>query len=181
MNDNTTQTTDSGADADTRILPETSPMRLESAVPAAVDVDAEGDRNPVFSSLVTKEGDVVGLIAYSIYKQNKHDWLLTFRRLREREPTPAELTAYIIGESTGRRLSTYRYLASATLAGQGPDIAAGNAAQPFSTRGLKAATPGQSGLVGTSGLAARILGFIALAAVVAIAALLGARYGLLTK
>ena len=83
------------------------------------------DRNPVFSSLVTADNDVVGLVAYSIYKQNKLDWLLAFQRTVGREPNEHENTAYIIGEATPRRLATYRHLAESTLAGSGPDVASG--------------------------------------------------------
>src|SRR3954468_14307437 len=34
----------------------------------------DGDRNPVFTNLVKADNDIVGLVAYSIYKQNKLDW-----------------------------------------------------------------------------------------------------------
>jgi hypothetical protein len=82
----------------------------------------DGDRNPVFSHLVTGDNDIVGLVAYSIYKQNKLDWLLAFHRATGREPTEQENLAYIIGEATPRRLATYRHLADSTLAGSGPDV-----------------------------------------------------------
>lgn len=83
---------------------------------------AEVDRNDVFEKLVTADTDIVGLVAYSIYKQNKYDWLQTFNRMKGREPTEGEAAAYILGESTARRLSTYRHLAQATLEGRGPDV-----------------------------------------------------------
>src|SRR4051795_11371149 len=82
----------------------------------------DGDRSPVFSHLVTGDNDIVGLVAYSIYKQNKLDWLLAFHRATGREPSEQENTAYIIGEATPRRLATYRHLAESTLAGSGPDV-----------------------------------------------------------
>jgi hypothetical protein len=88
-------------------------------ISAATD---ESDRNRVFSSLVKAEGDIVGLVAYSIYKQNKLDWLLAFQRTTGREPNENENAAYIIGEATPRRLATYRHLAESTLAGSGPDV-----------------------------------------------------------
>jgi hypothetical protein len=84
----------------------------------------EGERNPVFSHLVKADGDIVGLVAYSIYKQNKLDWLLAFQRAFGREPNEQENAAYIIGEATPRRLATYRHLAESTLAGSGPDVPA---------------------------------------------------------
>ena len=81
----------------------------------------EAERNTIFDSLVKVEGEVAGLVAYSIYKQNKRAWLHDFIKATGRPPNDAESRAYIIGESTERRLATYRHLAAATLAGQGPE------------------------------------------------------------
>ena len=58
------------------------------------------------------------MVAYSIYKQNKRAWLDDFVKATARTPTEAETRSYIIGESTERRLATYRQLAAATLGGQ---------------------------------------------------------------
>ena len=87
--------------------------------------DVESDRNPVFEQLVAGDADIVGLVAYSIYKQHKRDWLIAFKRAKSRAPTEDEANAYIIGESTPRRLATFRHLAQATLDGRGPDVAMG--------------------------------------------------------
>jgi hypothetical protein len=81
----------------------------------------EAEHNTIFDNLVKVEGEVAGLVAYSIYKQNKRAWLHDFIKATGRPPTDAESRAYIIGESTERRLATYRHLAAATLAGQGPE------------------------------------------------------------
>jgi len=85
----------------------------------------EAERNPIFDALVKVEGEVSGLVAYSIYKQNKRAWLNDFQRTVGRPPTEAETRAYIIGESTQRRLATYRHLAQATLSGEGPEAPVG--------------------------------------------------------
>lgn len=82
----------------------------------------DSGRNAVFGSLVKGDSDITGLVAYSIFKQNELDWLQEFRTAKGREPTESEADAYIIGESTPRRLATYRHLADATLAGNGPDV-----------------------------------------------------------
>jgi hypothetical protein len=82
---------------------------------------AEAEHNTIFDSLVTVEGEISGLVAYSIYKQNKRAWLHDFIKASGHPPSEAESRAYIIGESTERRLATYRHLAAATLAGQGPE------------------------------------------------------------
>ena len=89
-------------------------------VPMAAD-NGDGERNLVFTNLVREDADIVGLVAYSIYKQNKLDWLQAFERIKGRAPEPGEQAAYIIGESTPRRLAIYRHLADATLMGQGPE------------------------------------------------------------
>lgn len=87
--------------------------------PAIVD---PAEHNVVFTSLVTGDADIVGLVAYSIYKQNKYDWLEAYSRLQGRMPEPAEVHSYLLGESTARRLATYRHLAQAVLDGRGPDV-----------------------------------------------------------
>ena len=96
--------------------------KLETVKVDATKLEAatEAERNPIFDALVTPNEDVAGLVAYSIYKQNKRAWLDDFIKATGRAPTEAESRAYIIGESTERRLNTYRHLAAATLSGQGP-------------------------------------------------------------
>ena len=93
-----------------------------SLAPSLADQSASGGRNVVFGSLVKDDADIAGLVAYSIYKQHKLDWLTAFEAMKRRAPDEAELASYIIGEGTPRRLATYRHLAEAVLAGNGPDI-----------------------------------------------------------
>ncbi|HVB88884.1 MAG TPA: hypothetical protein VND97_01660 [Beijerinckiaceae bacterium] len=159
-----------------RSLPSADPFQPGSSSSPASQArldEVEGERNSVFTSLVTGDGDVVGLVAYSVYKQNKHDWLMAFGKAKGRDPDEAEVTAYIIGESTPRRLATYRHLAHATLEGKGPDVpvGAGGAraqravvAQP--RRGAEGARPW-----------ATAIGYVVVAAVVAAAVLLAIRFG----
>jgi hypothetical protein len=92
----------------------------------------EADRNPIFDALVSSEGEVSGLVAYSIYKQNKREWLEDFKKLTGRLPTDAETRSYIIGESTARRLAIYRQLAQTTLSEQGVRVSASSSAKPGS-------------------------------------------------
>jgi hypothetical protein len=105
------------------------------AAPADADAEAlgEAERNPVFAALVKPDDDVEGLVAYSLYKQNKRDWLDHFVKATGRAPNEAETRAYIIGESTERRLNTYRQLAAATLAGQQAQAADGAPRKTSST------------------------------------------------
>ena len=110
--------------------------------PAIVD---PAEHNIVFTSLVTSDKDIVGLVAYSIYKQNKYDWLHAFSRLQGRMPDEAEAQSYLYGESTPRRLATYRHLAEAVLAGRGPDVQNGEApsrAPPYAA-GIRRSEPVQ--------------------------------------
>jgi hypothetical protein len=111
---------------------ETVSLPKISAGPSATDAGAEtageAERNPIFDALVGPDEDVGGLIAYSLYKQNKRAWLDDFVKATGRAPTDAETRAYIIGESTERRLGTYRHLAASTLAGKGPRTPAASGA-----------------------------------------------------
>jgi hypothetical protein len=122
--------------------------------------EAPGDRNTVFGSLVTEDSDVVGLVAYSIYKQNKHDFLVAFSKAKGREPNETEMGAYTMGESTPRRLAIYRHLAQATLDGRGPDspaIPGGAAKKPAPANGAALNT---KLLVAAIGLLVVTLGYL---------------------
>jgi hypothetical protein len=77
------------------------------------------DPNPLFGLLVQGERDVAGLLAYSLYKQNKRDWLIAFEATHGREPTEDESAAFILGERIPRRLQTYRLLAEDMLGKNG--------------------------------------------------------------
>jgi hypothetical protein len=103
--------------------------------PAIVD---PAEHNVVFTSLVTADDDIVGLVAYSIYKQNKYDWLQAYSRLEGRMPEPAEVHSYLLGESTTRRLATYRHLAQAVLEGRGAEVAGSAAARLANRAGTEA-------------------------------------------
>jgi hypothetical protein len=90
---------------------QTSPARLAHAGGSGLLSDH------IFERLVHDEEDVIGLLAYSLSMQNKRDWLLGFHTEVGRDPTPAEITAYEIGERIDRRLATYRKLAEHALSG----------------------------------------------------------------
>jgi hypothetical protein len=96
-----------------------APLPRAAGLPARPELEGEVERNPIFDALVgSDEGkDVAGLVAYSIYKQNKRAWLDDFVKTTGRAPSDAETRSYIIGESTERRIATYRRLAASTLAG----------------------------------------------------------------
>ena len=127
----------------------------------------DGDRNPVFTSLVKGDGDIVGLVAYSIYKQNKLDWLLAFQRAAGREPNEQENVAYIIGEATPRRLATYRHLAESTLAGSGPDVPSATGKPGERSPYIYSGRPGASQGRPTTVIIYAILAIVIIAAIIA--------------
>lgn len=135
--------------------------------------DSEFERNEVFTSLVTGDTDITGLVAYSIYKQNKHDWLVAFNKVKMREPNEAELFSYIVGESTPRRLATYRHLAQATLEGRGPTVNVGPATEKFVPRNYTSAASAQPSGGGGNAVTWIIALIVAVAAV-----LLAGKYGI---
>ena len=110
-----------------------APLPRAAGLPARPELEGEVERNPIFDALVgSDEEDVAGLVAYSIYKQNKRAWLDDFVKTTGRAPSDAETRSYIIGESTERRIATYRRLAASTLAGDAPSRAARRAKAPIS-------------------------------------------------
>ena len=110
-----------------------APLPRAAGLPARPEIEGEVERNPIFDALVgPDEEDVAGLVAYSIYKQNKRAWLDDFVKATGRAPSDAETRSYIIGESTERRLATYRRLAASTLAGDAPSRSTGRGKAPIS-------------------------------------------------
>ena len=146
-------------------LPGTAAFDLDAAKKSTAGIH-DSDRNEVFTSLVAGDADIVGLVAYSIYKQNKHDWLVAFNKLKSREPNEDEAYAYIVGESTPRRLATYRHLAEATLEGRGPKVNVGPASEKFVQRSLGNAHAAQPA-GGSRMITLVIAGVVALAAILA--------------
>ena len=109
-----------------------APLPRATSLPARPELEGEVERNPIFDALVGPDGeDVAGRVAYSIYKQNKREWLDDFVKTTGRAPSEAETRSYIIGESTERRISTYRRLAASALAGDAPSRSAGRRNAPL--------------------------------------------------
>ncbi len=163
-----------GAAASTAKLPGAGGLEAVSEVArsAAQMAADEHERNAVFGSLVNGDDDIVGLVAYSIYKQNKHDWLVSFNKAKGREPEEAEATSYIIGESTARRLAIYRHLAQATLEGRGPQVSGTPSKEKFAQRNLANGSSAQGS--GGGKIVPVIIGMV----VGAVLVFLAAKYGL---
>src|SRR3546814_17703337 len=65
--------------------------------------------------LVTASDDLVGLVAYALYKRHKRDWLLALRS--KREPTPEDAEAFLTTVVTS--LDSYRARARVALVDSG--------------------------------------------------------------
>jgi hypothetical protein len=77
--------------------------------------DPESQYNTVYERLVLRDDDLIGLIAYALYKQRKRAWLVDFKSQKSRAPRPDEQSSYIIGETTAARSNDYRQQAEASL------------------------------------------------------------------
>lgn len=85
--------------------------------PGAEDDEAY---NKVFETYMDATGDDVdltGLIAYALYKRQKRDWLVTYRREHGRPPTAPEIKALTGGYLTSDARRTYRDRAGDLLNG----------------------------------------------------------------
>ncbi len=51
--------------------------------------------NHMFESLVTSDDDVVGMVAYSLYKLSKRDWIANFSQENGRSPSKDECDEYV--------------------------------------------------------------------------------------
>lgn len=100
-----------------------SPVGTKPALGVAPPYEPKGDAKPsdhggMFETLVSSDTDLVGMVAYGIYKHNKRDFFAAFERACGRMPDAAEIRAYMMGEATSRRAATYRHLAENFVAAQ---------------------------------------------------------------
>jgi hypothetical protein len=78
--------------------------------------------NVVYEKLVIRDDDLVGLLAYALYKQRKRAWIIDFKTQQARPPTADEERSFLIGETTSSRLGDYRQQAESILASWGDEI-----------------------------------------------------------
>ena len=71
--------------------------------------------NPVFEILSSKNEPLAAAVAYSLYKQAKLEWVLSFRAANGRRPTDAECRAHAQTQ-TEQVLAGYSAMASQVLA-----------------------------------------------------------------
>ncbi len=161
---------------DMRVTNQTAPATpdpLAGMTPA--ERSAHIDRNVVLKALVTQDGDIVGNVAYSIYKQHKNDWFEAFQSQNARDPNDAEIGSYVIGETTPRRVATYRFLASASLNGQGVELSATPSSMGFAERRFNSVSKAPR----SDSDRVQIISLIAFVLLLALAATTAVRYGIL--
>ncbi|MGV8838761.1 MAG: hypothetical protein ACWA6X_00505 [Bauldia sp.] len=69
----------------------------------------------VYDHLVEGEDDVIGLIAYALYKQDKRDWFISWKRAHNAEPTADHVEAFVNGQMTTAQRERYRAAARQVL------------------------------------------------------------------
>lgn len=88
---------------------------LEASSPEtnALEMTAETGYNYIYRSLVNDENDIIGIIAYSFYKQQKIEYIEDFRRKHGRAPTDEELDHFHQFSNAQSQLESYRIKAVA--------------------------------------------------------------------
>ena len=71
--------------------------------------------NYIFSKLVDDETDLIGLVAYGIYKNNKIEYIEKFKEKNGREPTEDELEQFNEHSCTDSSLKNYIRIAETNI------------------------------------------------------------------
>lgn len=73
-------------------------------------------RHQTFTKLVTDDKDFVGMVAYTIYKNEKLDWIAQFKAQNsDREPTEMELRQFNLTTDSDLRIQQYRQMAETSV------------------------------------------------------------------
>ena len=73
-------------------------------------------RHQTFTKLVTSDTDFVGMVAYTIYKNEKLDWIAQFKvQNLNREPTEDELKQFNLTTDSDLRIQQYRQMAETSV------------------------------------------------------------------
>ena len=76
---------------------------------------AEKQYNYIYGKLVSSPEDVIGLLAYSIYKQHKIEFIEDFKKKKGSAPTDADIENFIMSSVTQSQLEKYRESANTIL------------------------------------------------------------------
>lgn len=71
--------------------------------------------NPIFSALVDDENDIVGLIAYSLYKNDKKEWIEEFHQKQANSPDKSQINLFVSGAMTNGNLTRLQEAAEERL------------------------------------------------------------------
>ncbi len=73
-------------------------------------------RHQTFTKLVSSDKDFVGMVAYTIYKNEKLDWIAQFKiQNSNREPTEDELKQFNLATDSDLRIQQYRQMAETSV------------------------------------------------------------------
>lgn len=72
-------------------------------------------RHQTFTKLVTDDKDFVGMVAYTIYKKEKLDWIEQFKVLHGDEPSENELKQFTLASDSPLRIQQYREIAESRV------------------------------------------------------------------
>lgn len=71
--------------------------------------------NSIYEQLVKSEDDLIGLIAYAIYKKHKIEFITSIKEKQGREPTTDECKIFFNASTTESQLAKYRNDAQSIL------------------------------------------------------------------
>lgn len=74
------------------------------------------ERNFIYSKLVRDDDDIIGIIAYGIYKKHKIEFIESIKKEYNREPNQEEWHAFAVSSNTDSQLEKYVSQADSTLA-----------------------------------------------------------------
>ncbi|MEQ7920018.1 hypothetical protein ABQX22_12565 [Xanthomonas sp. WHRI 1810A] len=69
---------------------------------------ARADYNYIYKELVADESDILGKLAYSLYKRQKIEYIQTFKEKHGNDPTDADLMAFHDVSNNASQLDGYR-------------------------------------------------------------------------
>ncbi|MCE0959016.1 hypothetical protein [Pseudomonas putida] len=73
---------------------------------------ADGCYNHIYSVLVENEQDTLGIIAYSLYKRQKIEFIQAFKTKHDREPKDEDLAPFHDVSNSATQIESYRNQAS---------------------------------------------------------------------
>lgn len=133
------------------------------------------DKNFIYSKLVRDDDDIIGMVAYGIYKKHKIEFIESIKKEYNREPNQEEWHAFALSSNTDSQLEKYisqadNSLASFVMTSAGEQVK--NAERQMLEQyqaNIKAVLPSNWKTVGLS-----VLGSFIFSAVITLALILGA-------